>query len=117
MSCDSTVSDMTRGQGDKETRREENILHVSPSPCHRVLVIGLGNPVLGDDGVGWRVAQEVEKRITHHAVCNIHHVEVDYHAGGGLALMERMVDYDAAIVIDAINLGHGQVGWVHCFEL
>src|SRR5450830_182476 len=26
----------------------------------RTIVVGLGNPLLGDDGVGWRVADEVE---------------------------------------------------------
>ena len=28
----------------------------------RTIVVGLGNPVLGDDGVGWRVADAVEDR-------------------------------------------------------
>ena len=27
----------------------------------KTLVIGLGNPILGDDGVGWVVAEEVRK--------------------------------------------------------
>jgi hypothetical protein len=26
------------------------------------LIVGLGNPILGDDGVGWRVAEEVSKQ-------------------------------------------------------
>lgn len=117
MCSSNIVSDVKRGQGDKETRREENILHVSSSPCHRVLVVGLGNPVLGDDGVGWRVAQEVEKQIAFHASRFTFHIDVDYHVGGGLGLMERMVGYDAAIVIDALNLGRGEIGTIHCFEL
>ncbi|MER3457722.1 MAG: peptidase M52 [Chloroflexota bacterium] len=37
--------------------------------------------------------------------------------GGGLSLMERLVGYDRAIVIDAINLGQGPVGHVTCFPL
>jgi Ni,Fe-hydrogenase maturation factor len=26
----------------------------------KTIVIGLGNPILGDDGVGWKVAEEVK---------------------------------------------------------
>lgn len=29
----------------------------------KTLIIGLGNPILGDDGVGWKVAQEVERQL------------------------------------------------------
>src|SRR3972149_4395802 len=29
----------------------------------KTLVVGLGNPILGDDGVGWRVAEEVKRLI------------------------------------------------------
>ena len=29
----------------------------------RMLVVGLGNPILGDDGVGWRVAEEVKRQL------------------------------------------------------
>ena len=36
--------------------------HVSGDRQPRTIVVGLGNPLLGDDGVGWRVADEVEGR-------------------------------------------------------
>lgn len=29
----------------------------------KTVVIGLGNPILGDDGVGWKVAEEVKRQI------------------------------------------------------
>ena len=29
----------------------------------KTLIVGLGNPILGDDGVGWRVAEEVKKQL------------------------------------------------------
>lgn len=29
----------------------------------KTLVIGLGNPILGDDSVGWKVAEEVRKQL------------------------------------------------------
>lgn len=63
------------------------------------LVIGLGNPILGDDGVGWRVAHEVQTRLTDPAV------EIACLALGGVALMERMAGYRRVIIIDAMATG------------
>ncbi len=77
----------------------------------KTLVLGLGNPILGDDGVGWRVADAVAQ----HA--NTGAVEVDCHAGGGLSLMERLVGFDRAILIDAANLCQGPTGSVYAFPL
>lgn len=77
----------------------------------RTLVVGLGNPLLGDDGVGWRVAEAVAHRVRASAV------EVDCHAGGGLSLMERLVGFDRAILIDAANLHRGPAGSVYAFPL
>ena len=49
------------------------------------LVIGLGNPILGDDGVGWVVAEGIA-RLTEDRP----EIEVDTVALGGLSLMERL---------------------------
>jgi len=75
-----------------------------------ILVLGLGNPLLGDDGVGWRVAEECAKRLGTRA-------EIDCHAGGGLSLMERLVGYDRAILIDVLTTGAEPIGAVHSFLL
>ena len=77
----------------------------------RTIVVGLGNPLLGDDGVGWHVAEAVEKKI------NRPDVEVDSLALGGIGLMERLVDYDRAIIIDVINTGQFPRGSVNSFPL
>ena len=77
----------------------------------RILVVGLGNPILGDDGVGWRVADEVARQLTSS------HVEVDNLALGGLSLMERLVGYDEAIIVDAMQTDGGQIGDVSRFDL
>ncbi len=75
----------------------------------KTLVVGLGNPILGDDGVGWRVAEQVQALRPS--------LEVDYLCVGGLSLMERLIDYDQAIIIDAMQTDHGRVGTVTCFPL
>lgn len=76
------------------------------------LLIGLGNPILGDDGVGWQVVQAVEAALPPDA-----EVEVDYLSLGGLSLMERLIGYRRAIIVDAIQTGTRQVGQVHVFSL
>jgi hydrogenase maturation protease len=76
------------------------------------LLIGLGNPILGDDGIGWRVVQAVEAVLPPEST-----VEVDYLSLGGLSLMERLVGYRRAIIVDSIQTRAGQAGRVHVFPL
>jgi hydrogenase maturation protease len=71
----------------------------------RTLVVGLGNPILGDDGVGWRVADEVRQRLLLAARRGQSAIEVDSLALGGLSLMERLIGYDRAIIVDAVATG------------
>lgn len=77
------------------------------------LVVGLGNPLLGDDGVGWRIAEQVRCEL---AGMN-RAVEVDCLAVGGLRLMERLVGYDRVILIDAMTTGQHPAGSLHCLSL
>ena len=76
----------------------------------KTILLGLGNPILGDDGVGWKVAEVIAEL----APAGI---EVDFLAGGGLSLMERLVGYDRAIIIDAIDSGQVPKGTVRLFPL
>ena len=48
----------------------------------KTLVIGLGNPILGDDGVGWRVVEEIARK-----TADRNDIEVDTVSLGGLSLM------------------------------
>jgi hydrogenase maturation protease len=78
----------------------------------RVLVIGLGNPILGDDGVGWSVAACVAGRLGTNE-----QVEVDCLAVGGLSLMERMLGYRHVILVDSIETGQHPIGTISAMEL
>ena len=73
----------------------------------RTLVLGLGNPILGDDGVGLAAAQGVRESLPPDSP-----VEVDTDCRGGLHLMERLVGYDRAVIIDAICTGQHRPGAV-----
>ncbi len=93
-----------------------------------ILVIGLGNPILGDDGVGWHAARQVEAQIDQRKIpiqplnhqpndLKLPRVEVECLSLGGLSLMEHMIGYDRVILIDSIQTGKVAVGTVECFPL
>lgn len=65
----------------------------------KTLIVGLGNPILGDDGVGWKVADEVKKRLPVTAS-----IEVLCLSLGGISLMEHLIGYDNVILIDAFKM-------------
>jgi hydrogenase maturation protease len=64
----------------------------------RVLVLGLGNPILTDDGVGVLVARGVQAALPPGSPVEVSEVSV-----GGLALMESMVGHDRVILVDALQ--------------
>lgn len=68
-------------------------------------VIGLGNPILTDDGVGVKVAMAVERSLPAE---NGSQIEVTEASAGGLRLMEMMIGCDRVILIDALL--HGTAG-------
>lgn len=74
-----------------------------------VLVLGLGNPILRDDGVGWRVVEAAEAAWRGRSS---RAVEFDCVSQGGLALMERLVGYEHVILVDAIQTHGGEAGTV-----
>ena len=78
----------------------------------KTLIIGLGNPILGDDGVGWKVANQLTAIIDPDSS-----VEIDCASLGGLSLMERMLGYQRVIVIDSMETGQSPEGCVKVFPL
>jgi len=62
----------------------------------KTLLLGLGNPILTDDGVGVLVVEQVRSRLPEDTPIDITEVSV-----GGLTLMETMIGYDRVILVDA----------------
>lgn len=81
------------------------------------LVIGLGNPILGDDGVGWRIAEQVENAVKSERNLIGRKIEFDYLSLGGLSLMERMVGYTRVLVVDSILTGSKPKGTIYSLPL
>lgn len=82
------------------------------TPASATLVVGLGNPLRGDDGVGLKVAEGLRQ-----AAAMLPDVEIAELSVGGLALMERLLGYERVIIIDAASTGAGQPGTIRISTL
>jgi len=72
----------------------------------KILVLGLGNPILSDDGVGFVLIDELEKIVTDE---NIIFEKISL---AGMEILETMLDYDKVILLDSIQLGE-EPGKIH----
>lgn len=59
------------------------------------MVLGIGSPLICDDGVGFAVVEELKAR-------NIPDLDLDQQSVSGLDLIEIMMDYHKVVVVDAI---------------
>ncbi|MFA5399720.1 MAG: hydrogenase maturation protease [Dehalococcoidia bacterium] len=71
------------------------------------LVLGIGNPILGDDGVGFHVVEALQSDpppgdITFECV-----------DASGFALLDYVVNYDRVVIVDAIMTVDGKPGTVY----
>ncbi len=69
------------------------------------VIIGIGNPLLGDDGLGVRAARLVLSR-------KCKNVVVKETSTGGLGILEEMLDFEKAILIDAMVTGKHPIGTI-----
>ena len=73
----------------------------------RTLILGLGNPILRDDAIGLHVVRALRP-----VLAGRDGIDLEEDSHGGLRLMERMIGYDRAIILDAIITG-AEPGTVH----
>jgi hydrogenase maturation protease len=73
----------------------------------KTLVLGIGNPILSDDGAGIKVAHEVANQL------NSPQVTIAETSGAGLSLLDSIVGYDKVIIIDAIQTEEGNTGRIY----
>ena len=77
------------------------------------LIIGLGNPILTDDAIGWRVVHALREFLQDEPDSLPIPVEITEACVGGLSLAEMMIGYRRAVVIDAIMTRGGVPGTVY----
>ena len=79
-------------------------------PIPRTLVLGLGNPILTDDGVGIHIVRTAAAQCSPTEGVTFAEASV-----GGLRLLDLLAGYDRVILVDAIQTHGGQPGefyWV-----
>ena len=80
---------------------------MSGTPRPRVVVVGLGNAILGDDAIGIVVARELMSRIPPEAATVVES------SWGGMRFLDLLAGFDAAIIIDAITWKRGPPGTIY----
>jgi len=73
----------------------------------KILIIGLGNDILTDDGTGPMLVKYLQE------VFSRPDITYNIAACGGLELMEYIRGFDKAIIIDAIRTNKGMPGKVY----
>ena len=77
----------------------------------KTIIVGIGNPILCDDGVGIHVAQQLKHHITDPQVT------IDEAFTGGMNLLDLLIGYERAILIDAVKTQDAKKGEVKRFSL
>jgi len=79
-------------------------------PSKKTLVIGIGNEILSDDGIGPRLVRSLS--------ATIDDPDVNFKTAfcGGLEIMENIRGYERAVIIDAIHTQNGKPGDVYFFS-
>lgn len=81
---------------------------MAPAPAPpRTVVVGLGNPLLADDGVGVFAARLLAGRLAGTGVT------VAESSWGGMRFLDLLAGFEKAIILDAIQWRHGPPGTVY----
>jgi hydrogenase maturation protease len=76
----------------------------------KVLILGIGNDILRDDGIGPRLVNDVRKKEFPAGVC------FETCALGGLEVLELIRNFNTVIILDAIRTEDGAPGQVYHFK-
>jgi len=77
----------------------------------KTIILGVGNLILGDDGVGVHVANELKKHV------NSPDIPIGEAITGGMNLLDLLLGYDKAIIIDAVKSESSGMGEVRRIPL
>jgi hydrogenase maturation protease len=73
-----------------------------------VLVLGLGNDILGDDAVGLNVAREIRQHLS-----DSDGIVVQETSEMGLSILDFIVGFDHLVLVDAVQTGRAPPGFLH----
>jgi hydrogenase maturation protease len=76
----------------------------------KILILGIGNDILKDDGIGPRLVKDLKKESFPEGV------SFETSAMGGLEILELIRDYHTVLILDAIKTRDGVPGEVYYFN-
>ena len=74
----------------------------------KTLILGIGNPILHDDAIGHKIIEHLQPHITTNP-----NIDLKTTQTGGLNLLDELIGYDTAILIDAIKKPQEPTGTIH----
>lgn len=84
------------------------------SKKERILIIGIGNPILSDDGAGIYAARMIREFFK---PLDAFKVDVIESSAGGLELIDWMEGYGKVILIDSIKTAECKLGFIYRLDL
>lgn len=84
----------------------------------RTLLLGLGNELYGDDGIGIHAVRKIKEKAAKNQPSNpaLENVVVEESSLSGLALLDVIVGYDRLVLVDTIERASPLPGRVHLLE-
>ncbi len=80
---------------------------------HKILVLGLGNTLISDDGIGIYIIRELKERLKFWQ----HQLDFVESSTGGIRLLDELSGYKMAIIVDSIITGTVTPGEAIIYEL
>ena len=75
----------------------------------KTIVLGIGNPILSDDGIGIKIARKLKEENPLLDIAETSEI--------GISLFDFIPGYDKLIIIDSIKTGQGEPGEVYKLKL
>jgi hydrogenase maturation protease len=82
---------------------------IMPAGKNKILILGIGNDILTDDGIGPRLCDFLRERFSD-TVADFEKLNV-----GGLEVLEFIDGYETVVIIDAIKTVLGRIGDIYLF--
>jgi len=73
----------------------------------KTIIVGVGNPILGDDGIGVHIVRYLKEQLHDQS-----DIVIEEAMTGGMNLLDLIIGFDRAILVDAIQQKTEEVGTV-----
>ncbi|MCD6485010.1 MAG: hydrogenase maturation protease [Candidatus Odinarchaeota archaeon] len=76
----------------------------------KILIVGLGNPILSDDAIGLHVVRKINKYIQSSPLPKEHQIDIIEESANSLELVEKFLGYDKVVIVDSLKTNKLAVG-------